>query len=1290
MIYLRRHIRHLLLLLIVFTCLTDIALAGNRDTTWVQTFTFDSIFTREATFKFPPRGERYEKILMWYTLKCDPKTPWDKYDCGEWDYLTYTGIRDSSARFDSTRLTHPNFRLSDGSSPDIFKYSTIPTKPSFMTKIVTTAKPLSLAALTRSNAQSSGNQSYSALDGRRYRFVYSAAELKAMGFAKGSINAISFMLGTGTDWSTISRYPLYIGMSSQQSSQGILASFPMQRTAYIPVFPSSDNTQQFVPSSTPLQWDGVSALVFDVMTNTSVTPNSVEFAVLKTSREAFKAYPLQNTAMMFQRGDNITVPAKSFTSLSQEVTVMFWHYGSNNQPQNHNTFEARGPKGERILNAHVPWGNRTIYWDAGNATGYDRIEKATDDNTIKSQWNHWAFTKNTATGSMKIYLNGKLWHSGTDKKRVLGQISDFKIGSGVDGSFTGMLDEFCVFNKELQEAQIATMMQYPKEATVNSLVVRYSFDNVRNNDIVAQSDNSTPIKATLFGMPYPVNAEKTGLVFSDIYSGELLGSGEANQSMPAISLYTGTLPTVSKEQFTELDTIPARRVSVVEFNNPANGTIIPENTLKYPTKATDTLTVYAADIYSYTYDANGKKIDSSYIAHDNQITRVTKVWYSPIVNYEIWRYITPYGIGLDLGPKGFRWVYDVTDYEPLLHDYVRLYAGNTQELLDLKFLFIKGTPPRDVVSINNLWNGDRSHGSIADNKEFLPIDKTLSKTGNGNTQYEHRIKIRVSGHGFADDKGTNCAEFCPKKHFVTVNDKKFEWMLWNECATNPVYPQGGTWTLDRAGWCPGAEVPTQDFDITPYIKSGENNILDYGMQAYDSRGAFGNYVVASQLITYTAPNFKTDASVEDIVQPNDWEFYSRMNPICSNPKIVIKNKGTNPLTTVAIEYGVKGGVKSTFNWKGNLSFLQTDTIILPAVSWGNISGKQRFEVTLNNPNNTTDENPANNFGDVRFDAPPIMYPNLQINLKTNRQAASQYEWYLKKADGTVIGEGSNLEDNFTYKHDYVLEKGCYEFRLTNREDYGLDLWFVRDQLGSGYMRLTSDDVTVKSFNPDFGRDVFLQFVVGDKPTISSATSVEQLNFGSPQLNETKEIVYKITPKNTAGLIVNEVSVSSLRKFYSIKSVTPSVESSQPRALAFGDTMTIIIAFNGNREGKHNGTLIINSNDEKNSAFTVPLTATISTTSVSELMSDDDIILEVQPNPNDGTGTIIFGNKNGNDTELRVTITDLLGNEIMPLTTEILGGTVSTIPLPSHLPNGTYRVIVSTPFTKTSTQFVILK
>ena len=77
-----------------------------QDTTWVQTFTFDSITTRRAEFNFPNslNGERFEKVLMYYKLKCSPLTTWDQFNCGEWDYLTYTRVFDHTGAYDSVRV----------------------------------------------------------------------------------------------------------------------------------------------------------------------------------------------------------------------------------------------------------------------------------------------------------------------------------------------------------------------------------------------------------------------------------------------------------------------------------------------------------------------------------------------------------------------------------------------------------------------------------------------------------------------------------------------------------------------------------------------------------------------------------------------------------------------------------------------------------------------------------------------------------------------------------------------------------------------------------------------------------------------------------------------------------------------------------------------------------------------------------------------------------------------------------------------------------------------------------
>ncbi|MER3329935.1 MAG: hypothetical protein RIF34_10190, partial [Candidatus Kapaibacterium sp.] len=86
------------------------------DTIIVQTLSYDSITTRSGTWQFPPAGS-YEKILMHYNLKCDPRTTQDRFNCGEWDYLTYTVVTDSSGQFDSTSFTAPNF-LVRGTNPN--------------------------------------------------------------------------------------------------------------------------------------------------------------------------------------------------------------------------------------------------------------------------------------------------------------------------------------------------------------------------------------------------------------------------------------------------------------------------------------------------------------------------------------------------------------------------------------------------------------------------------------------------------------------------------------------------------------------------------------------------------------------------------------------------------------------------------------------------------------------------------------------------------------------------------------------------------------------------------------------------------------------------------------------------------------------------------------------------------------------------------------------------------------------------------------------------------------------
>ena len=99
--------------------LSFISLVNAQDTTLVQCLTFDDVTKRRDTYLFPPKSEEYRKILMKYTLKCDKQTTADNYQCGEWDYLTYTYLYNHDGEMDSTYKSGNLYQLGSTSPASI-------------------------------------------------------------------------------------------------------------------------------------------------------------------------------------------------------------------------------------------------------------------------------------------------------------------------------------------------------------------------------------------------------------------------------------------------------------------------------------------------------------------------------------------------------------------------------------------------------------------------------------------------------------------------------------------------------------------------------------------------------------------------------------------------------------------------------------------------------------------------------------------------------------------------------------------------------------------------------------------------------------------------------------------------------------------------------------------------------------------------------------------------------------------------------------------------------------------
>ena len=81
----------------------------------------------------------------------------------------------------------------------------------------------------------------------------------------------------------------------------------------------------------------------------------------------------------------------------------------------------------------------------------------------------------------------------------------------------------------------------------------------------------------------------------------------------------------------------------------------------------DTLsTTIAWNPYSYTYDTLGNVINIDTLPIVGSINISELIYYKRYpMAFQIMSFVTPYGIGLDLGAEGKTWYFDMTDYIPV-------------------------------------------------------------------------------------------------------------------------------------------------------------------------------------------------------------------------------------------------------------------------------------------------------------------------------------------------------------------------------------------------------------------------------------------------------------------------------------------------------------------------------------------------------------------------------------------------------------------------------------------------
>ena len=1083
-----------------------------QDTTWVQTFTFDSISTRRADFTFPSalNDKRFEKVLMYYKLKCSPLTPWDQFNCGEWDYLTYTRVFDHTGDFDSVQVDSVKY-LHNYNSNSPFDYEPWGYDYHNTTTVLENGRLPLINPVQFNIAQTSSASSLYPFDlnnqGGRYQMMISAAELQNSGMNAGEIKSLWLNVSNLTNGGELMHPKISIKPTQDIDlttfhTSGFTLVNDLSRITGNAGY-SGDELQlganEFIFNN-PFNWNGTDNIIIEFTFDHSYPSiNSIEFETETSTPGQAVDYSSKNGNLKFD-GSNHALLELSDIDMGDELTISMWVKGNGNTGVNTSILEGYDTLNQRVINIHMPWSNNRIYWDCGEGSGYDRIDKDMTGSGIDNEWHHWAFVKKQGAGEMMIYRDGLLWHSGTEKNRIIGNLHRLVLGANrsLGNHWTGSIDHFQVFNAALDETTISEWQLKKIDNTHpnwSNLMVAYDFDNEK----IARdaSPNDYLLMPSEYGMidftEYPI----AGMENSSNRLTVSFGNGD----------YQGLVPT----------TIVSNRKDLIE----------PEVVFEFDQvdRHFEILNAFEAAPMGSELELNisGDTINSVPYATSEILNNETITYYQApyeiIYDVEIARYITPYGIGFDLGPNGFAWIYDVTDYQDYLKNMVDLAAHNTQELLDLSFAFIEGIPPRHVHKREPIWSDFRTYGfaTMAEDNVLQEKKVHLADSSQG-----FKIKTRMSGHGQVGNY--SCCEWVSNDHSIKVDGvTRFEWDIFEEedCGNNPLIGQGGTWPYAREGWCPGDKVKEYEFELTPYVTPGDSVALDYvinDVPVLDPGQGSGNYRAAYDLISYSAPNFENDAAIVDVLNPSNYEYYSKFNPTCSNPKVILRNTGSEPLTSCTIKCWITYGNDIDFQWTGNLGFMEEQIVEIPVTDnswWTDLDQNLTFTAYVRDLNGTfgNDDYQQNSVKKSKFDAPETIDGPFLIWFTSNNKA-SENAYRLMDGSGTILFERTDLQNTTQYKDTFDLAPGCYSIVIDDFDDDGLSFWYSAQVEGetTGAFRIRKVGGSyIEIFPGDFGSYHRYDFSIGFSLGIDELPEYGEVSvFPNPAQSElTIDLVAKV-------------------------------------------------------------------------------------------------------------------------------------------------------------------------------------
>ena len=170
----------------------------------------------------------------------------------------------------------------------------------------------------------------------------------------------------------------------------------------------------------------------------------------------------------------------------------------------------------------------------------------------------------------------------------------------------------------------------------------------------------------------------------------------------------------------------------------------------------------------------------------------------------------------------------------------------------------------------------------------------------------------------------------------------------------------------------------------------------------------------------------------------------------ASPSVVVQNNGSDPITSLSIEYSINDGSSETYSWTGSIASLEFTSIELPSIGYSP-SNTNSVNIIISD-----DDNNNNNSNTFYFDQSNSYETSfVTLNLLTD-DYGSETTWNLKNANGFIVAQGGPYTNNFTASLEIGIPSSneCYTFTINDSIGdgiccaYGIGSYSISDDSGN--------------------------------------------------------------------------------------------------------------------------------------------------------------------------------------------------------------------------------------------------